>query len=143
MPRLLVLLALACSAAAADARPAYRRTLVDLLGLPAASRLNDCRVCHLPGKDEDDRPHNAFGKRLAALRRELRKAGRPDDIAARLVAVAGEDADGDGVPNLLELLAGTFPGAPTDKPSAEQVVAARVRQAELFASLKGYRWRPF
>jgi hypothetical protein len=143
MPRLLVLLVVACFAAVADARPAYRRALVDLLGLPAASRLNDCRVCHLPGKDEDDRPHNAFGKRLAALRGELPKAGKPDDIAARLVAIAHEDADGDGVPNLLELLAGHFPGDPTDKPSAEQIVAARVRQAELFASLKGYRWRPF
>ena len=144
MPRLLALLVVACSVAAADARPAYRRALVDLLELPAASRINDCRVCHLPGgKDESDRPHNAFGKRLAALRGELREAGKPDDITARLLASADEDSDNDGVPNLVELLAGTFPGDPTDKPSAAQVVAARVRQAELIASLKNYRWRPF
>src|SRR5437763_1635506 len=97
------LLLLALTAAIADARPAYRRALVDLLELPTSSKLNDCRVCHLPPKKgEEDRPHNAFGARLKAVRAELKKAGKPNDITARLLAVANEDADRDGTPNLLE-----------------------------------------
>jgi hypothetical protein len=130
----------------AAARPPYKRALADLLGLPASSRLNDCRTCHLPpkpGAEESDRPHNAFGARLKAVRGELKKAGKPFDITARLLAVAEEDADGDGVANLLELLAGTFPGDGSDKPPPDAVEAARKRQVELLASLRGYRWRPF
>src|SRR3954447_24412434 len=130
----------------ASARPAYRRALADLLALPAASKLNDCRVCHLPlkqGADESDRPHNAFGKRLKAARAELRKADKPSDIVARVLAVADEDADGDGASNLLELLPGTFPGEADSKPSAAEVAAAKKRLPLLLASLTGYRRRPF
>ncbi len=130
----------------APARPAYRRALVDLLGLPSASKLNDCRTCHLvpkPGADEPDRPHNLFGARLKAVRGELKKAGKPHDIQARIIAVAGEDADGDGLANLLELLAGTFPGDPADRPTPQALAAARARQPAFLAALAGYRWRPF
>src|SRR2546421_3779377 len=140
------LLLLALFAGDADARPAYRRALVELLELPTSSKLNDCRVCHLPAKqgaDENDRPHNAFGARLKAVRAELRKADKPTDVVSRILAVADEDADKDGVPNLLELLAGTFPGDPDSKPSAEALAAAKKRLPTLLASLKGYRWRPW
>ena len=96
MPRLLALFAVAWVAAAADARPAYRRALVDLLELPAASRLNDCRVCHLPGgKDENDRPHNPFGKRLATLY-GLFASGADREKFASLYANPLEDADSPG-----------------------------------------------
>jgi hypothetical protein len=128
------------------ARPAYRKALADLLQLHAASKLNDCRTCHLPlkpGADESDRPHNVFGARLKAVRAELKKAGKPHDITARLLAVAAEDSDGDGVANLLELLAGSFPGDPSDRPSVENLAVAGKRQALLLASLRGHRWRPF
>jgi hypothetical protein len=131
---------------AAQARPAYRKALVDLLELPQASRLNDCRTCHLPDKPgaaADDKPHNAFGKRLKAVRAELRKAGKPADITARLLAIADEDSDGDGVPNLVELLTGHAPGDPRDKPGPAEAAAGRKRQAALLESLRGYRWRPF
>ncbi len=139
-------LSLVLLTAPAAARPPYKKALAELLDLPAASRLNDCRTCHLPpkpGADETDRPHNAFGARLKAVRQGLKKAGKPFDITARLLAVAGEDSDGDGVANLLELLAGTSPADATDKPSPAAVEAARKRQVELIASLGGYRWRPF
>jgi hypothetical protein len=141
MTRLLALLILVV-VPAAQARPPYKKALADLLGLPASSRLNDCRACHLPGSD-DDRPHNAFGARLKAVRAELKKAGKPFDITARLLAVAGEDADGDGVANLHELLAGHLPSDAADRPAAAAVETAKARQAELLASLTGYRWRPF
>jgi hypothetical protein len=131
---------------ALPARPAYKRALADLLALPASSRLNDCRTCHLPdrpGAAEGDKPHNAFGKRLKAVRRVLRKAGKPSDITARLLHIAGEDSDGDGVPNLLELLTGHAPGDPSDKPGAAELIEGKKKQAALLASLRGYRWTPF
>src|SRR4051794_8524076 len=82
----------------ASARPAYKKALADLLGLPSASRLNDCRTCHLPHKPDaapdSEKLHNPFGLRLKALRAEFRKAGKPDDITARILACADEDSDG-------------------------------------------------
>ena len=71
-----VLLALLAGDAAA--RPAYRRALVDLLELPTSSKLNDCRVCHLPpnkGDDEnavrggDTHAHDGAGERGHRQRR--------------------------------------------------------------------------
>jgi hypothetical protein len=143
---LLSLLLAPLPAAPVAARPPYRKALVDLLGLPNASRLNDCRTCHLPlapGADESDRPHNPFGARLKSVRSELKKAGRPFDITARLLAVAEEDSDGDGVANLLELLAGSFPGDKMDKPGDAALAAAARKKETFLASLHGYRWRPF
>src|SRR5437660_970048 len=96
-----------------------------------------------PGAGPNDKPHNAFGKRLKAVRRELRKAGKPLDITARILAVANEDSDGDGAPNLLELVTGHFPGDPRDVPTAAQIIEGRKLQASLLESLRGYRWRPF
>ena len=91
-----------------QARPPYKKALVAWLKLPPASRLNDCRTCHLPEKPgsdptvESERPHNPFGARLKALRSELRQAGKKSDIDARLLAVAEEDSDGDGVPDSID-----------------------------------------
>src|SRR4051812_40099147 len=111
----------------AQAKPAHKKALADYLGASLAKPLNDCRTCHLPdqpGADPTDKPHNPFGARLAALRAELKKAGKPNDLAARLDAAAAEDSDGDGVPNLVELLTGHHPGDPNDKPTAAELAAA-------------------
>ena len=89
------------------ARPAHKQALLDYLGPFLTPKLNDCRTCHVSGKleaanqEETDKPHNAFGARLKAVRSELRKAGKKTTIADRLDAVANEDSDGDGVTNLL------------------------------------------
>src|SRR5262249_55956750 len=89
------------------ARPSHKKALADYLGPGLARKLNDCQTCHLPPEEGADpmeaRPHNPFGKRLKAVRAQLRKAGKPSGIPARIEAVAGEDSDGDGIPNLLEL----------------------------------------
>src|SRR4051812_29742396 len=85
----------------AHARPPYKKALADYLGPVLARKLNDCRTCHLPPEEgadpSEDRPHNAFGKRLKAVRAQLRKAGKPSGIPARIEAVANEDSDGDGI----------------------------------------------
>src|SRR5262249_820319 len=141
---LLVALALPLLAGPAAARPAYRKALVELLELPSSSRLNDCRTCHLapkPGPDDKDRPHTpppAARPPLKAARAALKKAGKPTDLSAPILHVAAEDSDKDGVANLHELLAGTFPGDPADKPDADAVASARKRQVALLDSLKRY-----
>src|SRR5262245_54390793 len=107
---------------ALPARPAHKQALASYFGPFLAKKLNDCRTCHLPdppGKagDGEEKPHNPFGARLKAVRSELRKAGKPTTLEARLEAILQEDSDGDGVSNLLELLTGHFPGDAADTPT--------------------------
>src|SRR5262245_37287429 len=109
------------------ARPIHKQALADYFGPFLSKQLNDCRTCHVPGSSDalaEDRPHNPFGARLKAVRKELREADKKQTIAARLDAVADEDSDGDGVSNLIELLTGHNPGDPNDKPTAAEVAAA-------------------
>src|SRR5262249_4451627 len=117
------------------------------LGPDMARRLNDCRTCHLPDPpgeaDPTDKPHNAFGARLKAVGKELRKAGKRADIAARLLAIADEDSDGDGIPNLLELLSGHFPGDKDDKPTDAELVEARKKLPAFLKAAQAYPWTPF
>src|SRR5262245_41831259 len=82
--------------ASASAKPAHKKALVDFFGSSLPKNLHDCRTCHLPdqpGANEDEKPHNVFGARLAALRKEFRKAGKNTDIVSRLLAIADEDSD--------------------------------------------------
>src|SRR6476646_2255118 len=100
----------------AVATPANKKTLVDFLGPFAPAKGIDCRTCHVaaaPTAEAHD--HNAFGARLAALRKELRAAGKPNDLYSRLVAIADEDSDGDGAANIVELLTGHAPGDAADR----------------------------
>jgi len=144
------LLILACAAiipASLQARPPYKKALADYYGPFLPSRLNDCRTCHLPSKpgdkeDADDKPHNAFGARLKKVKKELEKAGKKTDIISRLQAIADEDSDGDGVPNLLEILAGHNPGEADDKPTDAELAEAHKKRAAFQARVY-YRWNPF
>ncbi|HEY7422719.1 MAG TPA: DUF1553 domain-containing protein [Gemmataceae bacterium] len=143
----LALLAALLLPAGARAKPAHKKALVDFFGPALPRKLHDCRTCHLPdqpGADEDEKPHNVFGARLAALRKEFRKAGKNTDIVNRLLAVAEEDSDGDGTGNFLELLSGHAPGDAKDKPADAELTAARPKLAELRAhSRDAYAWQPF
>jgi hypothetical protein len=129
------------------AKPAHKKALVDFFGPALPKNLHDCRTCHLPdqpGADEDAKPHNVFGARLAALRKQFRKEGKSADIITCLKAIAEEDSDGDGDSNFLELLSGHAPGDPKDKASAAELTTARQKLAEFRArSRNGYAWRPF
>jgi hypothetical protein len=134
---------------AASARPAHKQAAAQYFGSFLPKKLNDCVLCHVPdasGKtalDDSDRPHNIFGARLKAVRDELRKAGKASTIEARLDAILEEDADGDGVGNLLEILAGRAPGDKADRPSDSEVSQARSRLVEFTKVRTGYPWRPF
>src|SRR5262245_46212838 len=100
-PLLMVALSL-CFPPAAGARPPHKQALADYFGPFLAKKLNDCRTCHLPAepgvKEEgSEKPHNVFGARLKAVKKELQRAGKRTDIPSRLQAIADEDSDGDGV----------------------------------------------
>ncbi len=140
---LLAICLLPLVAAPALARPAHKQALAQYFGPLLPKALHDCRTCHLPEvKGEEDRPHNAFGLRLKAVRAELRKAGKPADLEARLDAVLGEDADGDGVSNLVEILTGHQPGEPGDRPTAAELAAADKLVADFRRLRQAYPWRP-
>src|SRR6266571_1450093 len=129
-------------------RPPHKRALAEYLGPFLAKKLNDCQTCHLPEKPGVDssivgKPHNPFGARLKAVKSELKKLGKPTDIPSRLEFIAQEDADGDGVSNLIELLSGHFPGDPNDKPTAPEIMKAREVLVEFQQYRKSYLWKPF
>ncbi len=130
-----------------QARPPYKKALSDFLGLDPTSILNDCRTCHVPSNGEDSpdgpKPHNPFGARLKAVKEELKKAGRKTDIVSRILAVADEDSDGDGVSNLLELAMGRRPGEPEPKPTAAEAAEGRKKVAALLKAHGGYAWTPY
>ncbi len=142
-PLLGVMLVALLSPPSLQGRPAHKKALADYLGPLVAKKLNDCRACHLPGDDEDEKPHNAFGARLKAIRKELGKAGKSNDLTNCLDAVAEEDSDGDGATNLVELLAGRYPGEPDDRPTPTEIDAAVASKAAHLKLRTGYPWRPF
>jgi hypothetical protein len=133
-----------------EARPPHKAALASHFGPTLARKLNDCATCHLPAaadKGNDafatEKPHNPFGVRMKAVRLELLKAGKPTDISARIDAIAREDSDNDGVPNLVELLTGRFPGDDKDKPNDAELAELPKLFAAHSAYLKQYHWRPF
>jgi len=137
-------------ASALHARPVHKQALADYFGPYLSRKLNDCRTCHLPeqpGESKNDltaeKPHNAFGARLKAVKSELRKAGKKTTIADRLEAIANEDSDGDGVSNILELLSGHYPGDPDDKPTPAEIEEAKKTLVAFRKFKSGYAWRPF
>jgi hypothetical protein len=144
---ILVTASLTTSGPPAVARPPHKKALADFLGAGMAKKLNDCRTCHLPADEGaealDARPHNAFGKRLKAVRSVLRKGGKPSGIPARVEAVADEDSDGDGISNLLELVTGHFPGEADDRPESGELAEGRAAIAALRRAQSGYAWNPF
>ena len=107
----IVTVAVLLTSAATQARPAHKKALADYLGPFLATKLNDCRTCHLPDPSdrkadpvaENEKPHNPFGQRLRDVRKERRKAGLPSGLIDALEAIAEEDSDRDGVPNLVYL----------------------------------------
>jgi hypothetical protein len=143
---LVPLVALLLVHSTAFGKPAHKQALVDYFGPALPKHLNSCLTCHLsaqPPAEGSDMPHNAFGARLKAVKEELKKAGKKTDIPSRLQVIANEDSDGDGVPNLIELLAGHHPGDAKDKPTAAEVTATREKLQAFLASKAGPQWKPF
>jgi len=148
LPLILVSAYWICGPSSAWSRPPHKRALAEYFGPFLARKLNDCQTCHLSDKAGTDssvsgKPHNPFGARLKAVKSELKKLGRPTDIPSRLEYIANEDADGDGVSNLIELLSGHYPGDPNDKPTPSEIDKARQVLVEFQEYRRSYPWRPF
>ncbi len=131
------------------ANPANKKSLENYLG-SFITRPLDCRVCHQadppgvkPSLDEVDKPHNIFGLRLKALRKELARAGKPTDMETRLQAIADEDSDGDGVTNIIELLTGHLPGDNKESPTHKELAQIQTKLTEFKKFQSRYRWKPF
>jgi hypothetical protein len=150
MRRLLLAFTIVLLAAVpALARPAHKQALAQYFGSYLPKKLNDCRTCHMPDRpgkpmDESDyeKPHNAFGKRLAEVKADLKKAGKSTTLSARLDAILDEDSDGDGVSNLMEILTGHPPGDPDDRPTAAELVRAKAVFVAFRKEKQGQLWRP-
>ncbi|MEO8350356.1 MAG: DUF1553 domain-containing protein, partial [Chthoniobacteraceae bacterium] len=130
----------------AAATPANKSALERYYGPFLNKDLAQCTTCHLPSPNRNPRtleefPHNPFGERLRLLGEELELQGKPRTIAARLEAVAKEDADGDGVANELEILANGNPGDAAQVPSPSALATAPVDELARF--LASYHWRPY
>src|SRR5262249_20577496 len=126
------------------ARPPHKRAIADHLGDFLPAKLNACVLCHLPEQaGVEGKPHNPFGARLKAIGIELAKAGRPSDLPSRFDAIAEEDSDGEGVPNVIEILTGHAPGDASDKPTPEEIAAAKKTLVDLRRFQSRYPWKPY
>lgn len=73
----------------------------------AGTRLDSCLVCHVSANGGN---RNDYGNAFAAAKTSNNTAG----VQAALSAIEGDDSDGDGVVNIEEIGALTFPGDCTD-----------------------------
>src|SRR5438067_12340486 len=123
MPKAVFLSAVLVCASGAWGTPANKAALDRHFDRFLAKNLNACTTCHLPSdnkdpQDLDEFPHNPFGARLRAAKKELAAQNKPTDIPARIALVANEDSDEDGVDNLTEILLGHGPGDKADAPTS-------------------------
>jgi hypothetical protein len=145
---LLFALFVAALSLSASATPANKAGLQRHYGPALGSGLDKCTTCHLPNANRapeslDEFPHNPFGARLRQLGKELTAAGKSKDIGARLRLVAGEDTDGDGVKNEIELLLGRNPGDAQDFPGKSELAQLAAREKEFQKYEASYHWDPF
>ncbi len=135
----------------ANARPPYKHSLKKLYGARLNANLHQCTTCHLTKDevavnedfDEENPPHNVFGERLRELGDSIGEDEPGGDILSRLRRIVDEDADGDGVANELEILAGKYPGRAQSRPDEQELIAARAALTAREREATGYAWKPF
>ena len=126
--------------------PAHQESLAKHYDGFLPKTVTQCAVCHdVPAGVEDPAaldempPHNAFGEQLMELGSQLESEKLPADIVRRLERLADSDADGDGLANELELLAGRSPGHAEPDLSPAELVSAT---AKLQQFQSRYVWKP-
>ncbi len=144
----LLLLAVTGQHGALRATPANKSALEKHLGPLLVDTMQNCAICHTHDhgtglESLEEFPHNPFGDRIRSAKGELKKAGKPTQIADRLALVASEDADGDGISNLDELLLGHQPGEKSDVPDAVELKQLETQHTRYADFQKRYRWEPF
>ena len=97
----------------ATAESQFLSPFVNFYSIPNSSKLNSCTTCHTGGSKL-----NSYGDCLAGN-------GAASNLTNALQACEDVDSDGDGISNLQEIQAGTWPGDPGDfSPVAEQTWGA-------------------
>jgi methionine-rich copper-binding protein CopC len=91
----------------AHAKGSYLTSFIAKYPSAAGSKLDSCNVCHGSGGTST---WNSYGQAV--------KSATGADITARITAVAGQDSDGDGFTNQVEIAALTLPGDAADKPAS-------------------------
>jgi hypothetical protein len=148
-------LVILAGAASADAKPPHKTAVVNFYGEYLPEALRSCQLCHLSDDDisrapagtlgAEPQPWNAFGRALHELAEQQLAAGavRPDGILDRIQALAELDSDGDGVPNELEMVAGTVPGDATSRPDPERLATVQSALERFRLGIPQYAWKPF
>jgi hypothetical protein len=113
-----------------------------------AKSLAACTTCHLPSDNKnpeslEEFPHNPFGDAVRKAGRHLLAEGKRRDMESRLLRIAADDSDGDGVDNQTEILLGHRPGDASDHPTPAELATIAPRRDAFATFLKSYKWRPF
>ena len=145
---LFVPLLLVAFASRMEATPANKKIFEKHMGPLLNAKLDSCATCHVRADANgaetlEEFPHNAFGKRLRAVKQIWKKEGKRASMEDRLVFVAEEDADGDGYGNLDEILMGRKPGDARDFPNTQEKAHLAGLQKRFSQFLDRYPWRPF
>ena len=132
----------------AFATPANKAAMERHFGGMLSKNLNRCTTCHLASDEKapetlEEFPHNGFGDRLRVVGEKLGAEGKDRSIPARIALIAEEDADGDGVGNLAEILLGKLPGDKSDSPLSAELAELPGKVGAYEKMLASYRWRPF
>jgi hypothetical protein len=102
-----ILVSLTAFGGDAHAKGSYLDSFTTKYPAAAGSKLDSCNTCHGSGGTST---FNPYGQAV--------KSASGADITARITAIAGQDSDGDGFTNQVEITALTFPGDATDKPAS-------------------------
>jgi hypothetical protein len=142
---LIAVLVAACSTKA-PAMPAHQESLAKYYDGFLPRSVTQCIACHDvphgvedPAALEEMPSHNAFGERLMELGVQLEAEKQPADIVSRLTRLAEGDADGDGLANELELLAGRSPGHTEAELDAVALSSATMKLQQFQSR---YQWKP-
>lgn len=132
----------------AAANPANQSALEKHFGDLFTGQLQKCSLCHVSDHGQgagslDEFPHNPFGDAIRAAGDRLIDEGAEDSIPDRMKLIAAEDADKDGVTNLVEILLGSMPGLADDVPDSKTLAKQSDLLAKYDARLNRYPWRPF
>jgi hypothetical protein len=143
-------------ASPAAARPPHKAAVIRYYGDLLPKQFQSCELCHLSEveatglpssqrKPDEKKPWNAFGRTLQQLgaKQVADGAAQPGPILDRIRQVATLDADGDGVPNEIELLGGTSPANGSQQPQDDALATAQQVFQQFHQSEAALAWNPF
>lgn len=120
------------------ARPPYREQAIrqfHIEGPTWSKKTMACTYCHVNAGG--GAPWNLFGQGVRASLGE--SSFKTIDVALYDVLAAGQDADGDGYPDAVEVYARTLPGDPESHPT--EALADLEQKFGAAGGVEQYRWK--